>query len=378
MSTELSKPSPSRSKADRSDVVGPEQSAVTGAEFEVLSADNPDEFRRWAQAWERIGAEPHAHPAYCVATRTPEAQPHCAIAHQDTGEALIAFDLREVPGQSRFRDAETPYGYGGCYFSGTVDLSRFWESWDNWAQESDIVGLKVKRHLIAAETLEVDGLRFNPQDHIVIPLDQSADSLWGSFQTRARSDIRAGRRNGVEVVLDTGCQRLKDFHDAYWQNMHRVHAKPYYFFTLDALAGLCSAMPDSVALFHALHDGTLLSSELILLGRNNAYLFLTGALPQARDLRANHLMQWETMKQLQDWGYRRYVIGGGMAKRDALFDYKRAFAPQGIFPLEVVYRESLPAAARQLARQRRDREPGWEPAQDFAPVYRAPNRQPMP
>ena len=81
---------------------------------------------------------------------------------------------------------------------------------------------------------------------------------------------------------------------------------------------------------HALHNDIVISSELILYGKEDCYSFLGGTNSEYFHLRPNDYLKYETIKYSKEIGLRRYVLGGGYGEDDGIYLYKKSFAPNGI------------------------------------------------
>lgn len=101
---------------------------------------------RWLEAWEGTGREPFAHPAFGALFAGPGDHGIAACWEDDGGLVLLPLLLRAVPddtaehvGEGPWRDAVSPYGYGGPFVSGEPDLAAFWEAFLAWMREARVL-----------------------------------------------------------------------------------------------------------------------------------------------------------------------------------------------------------------------------------------------
>lgn len=349
---------------------------MTGpASFQVLSASRSDDRAQWLKLWHEAGADPQCHPAYSEAFRAARNESMCAALETTEGLVLMPFELKPIASarQSNLRDAITPYGFGGPWTCGRISGDEFWRHWDRWARKHQVVGVTVRCYVFPEQMIPVIGRSECPADFIVVDLDRSYEEVWNSMEGRARTDARRAQRLDVQTEVDPDCRYLTEFHRIYINTMRRNGAAKYYLFELSTLRALVDALGDSALLVHARRDGEIVASSLILHGREVAYYFLSGATEEGRRASANAALQCRVMPWLQERGIARYVLGGGLTRGDALFKYKRAFAPEGLTPFRIAYHESMSEVSDSLVAERRNVEPGWTPDLRFFPPYRAPS-----
>src|SRR6266508_3300359 len=157
--------------------------------------------------------------------------------------------------------------------------------------------------------------------------------------------------------------------EEYEHTMRRRGASDWYFFPRSFFDDLVRGLAGQFVFFHALHAGQVVSSELILLSREHAYMLLSGTRAEAYPLRPNDLLRHRTVAWGAEQGLRAYVLGGGYEPGDGVFRHKRNFAPKGQLPFRVACLVHDASAARELE-ARRATAPGWTPRQGYFPRYR--------
>ena len=90
-----------------------------------------------------------------LATGASQFEMLAALLEVDGASVLYPFVLRPIDG-SHLKDITSPYGYGGPLFWGTDDASGlsalFWERFDEWARENDVVSEFMGETVIGEET----------------------------------------------------------------------------------------------------------------------------------------------------------------------------------------------------------------------------------
>jgi predicted N-acyltransferase len=156
--------------------------------------------------------------------------------------------------------------------------------------------------------------------------------------------------------------------------MDRRDASGFYYFPRSFFERLVADLKGRFAFFHAIHRGTMISTELVLESAHSLYSFLGGSLAEWYHLRPNDLLKHMIIK----WGVQRgkhaFVLGGGYAPGDGICRYKRSFAPKGERGFYVAKIVFDPVAYQLLLGDRRRWEASqgnqWEPDGSFFPLYR--------
>jgi lipid II:glycine glycyltransferase (peptidoglycan interpeptide bridge formation enzyme) len=196
-------------------------------------------------------------------------------------------------------------------------------------------------------------------------LAPNPEELWMDCEHKVRKNVKKARRAGVTIELDATGERLDDFLRLYERTLERRDAPARYRFPREFFERL----PDARIYAHALHDGEVVSSELVLLSQLNAYSFLGGTASEAFDLRPNDLLKWELILWAKQAGKRRFVLGGGYGADDGIFRYKRSFAPHGLVPFFTGSRVLQPELYDELTERA-----GGTGEDAFFPAYREGTR----
>jgi hypothetical protein len=307
-------------------------------------------------------------------------RPYCAVWESAAGSVLFPFILSDVQMSGVDQvdedrtDIVTPYGYGGAYAWNVTDdqslSADFWQAFTRWCAEQGVVSEFIRLSVFGDSLLSYPGSVDVRQDNVVCDLALEPDALWMSFDQKVRKNVKRAQRSGVVIEVDTTGSRFDEFIGIYEATMDRRGADGGYYFNTEFFEAIHRDMPGQFAYFHAVLDGTVISTELVLLSQESAYSFLGGTLDHAFDVRPNDLLKYEVMRWSARSGRRWFVLGGGYEAGDGIFRYKRAFAPNGIRPFAVGTRIIDPDSYRRLVARRRA-EQAEPPRQGFFPEYRA-------
>ncbi len=353
--------------------------------FSVLRADVDTDAGKWTSLWERAGHSPFAHPAYVSLQAQPDDRAVCAAWEDGNQVVLLPLLVRPVPvdpqGSSPERTGETwwdaisPYGYGGPFRSGPDPAPEgFWRELEGWLGESGIVSVFLRFSLSASGLEGFPGTVVDDRPNLVRDLTADPSEIWMDYEHKVRKNVKKARRAGVRILADKACARVPDFYTVYQDTLQRRNASERGVFSEAWISRLVSALPGNCAMFHAEHEGRIVSTELVLLDDACIYSFLGGTLAHAFDARPNDLLKHAVVEWGHEQGKTAYVLGGGYERKDGIYRYKLSFAPNG----EVEFRTGQwivdPGTYEELVRQRQKalggRSPDRRSRKGFFPAYR--------
>lgn len=356
--------------------------------FRVLEAEGSQR-REWLQlldSWP--GREVFAHPDYLTLYRKPGDMPICLVFSCPEGRVihpLILRDLRATDfwgssGEVLYDTVAPPYGYGGPFVDGGIDpaslLKPFFEEYEQWARSLNVVS----EYNTLSPKMEFEvpypGVVEIRAPTVVRTLGEP-DSVWNDYKGSVRTDVRFAERAGIYIEIDQTGERLDDFLDVYTETMQRRGATANYFLTEVFLQEFNRTLQGHYVYFHALREGRVVSSELVLISNDSTFFFRGGTRADALRVRANLLLKHHVILWSIQQGKRAYLLGGGNTADDSLYRYKLSFAPRGARSLKVakwIFNHSrydeLVVARRAHEEARGNR---WIPNPGYFPEYRAPS-----
>jgi hypothetical protein len=345
----------------------------------ILDASVPVERGEWLALWERWpGREVFAHPDYVRLFARPCDRAVCAVGEDAGGAILFPLVLRPLatepwaaPGERRW-DAVSPYGYGGpfAFGAGPRDDDAFWRAHDAFCREAGVVSTFARLSLFDAQLPRLPGPVEPRGPNVVRALGPDLSAIWMEYERSVRANVKTAERSGVTIELDHAGARLDAFIEVYEHTMRRRGAAGWYFFPRAFFESLVGSLAGQFVFFHALHAGEVVSSELILVSREHAYMLLSATSAEAYPLRPNDLLRHRTVEWAAERGLRAYVLGGGYEPGDGVYRHKRNFAPRGQLPFRVACLVHDEDAAKELEARRAAAEGGWAPKAGWFPSYR--------
>ena len=352
--------------------------------FRVLHASSHSDRAHWLQLWHGWpNREVAAHPDYVqLFTDAPE-QAIAATWESSGTKVLFPLVLRAIGDLPWARgldgcDLTGPYGYGGPFMWGdhSIDLEPFWRSFDDWGREARVISAFARLTLFAADLAPMlRGVVAPKQLNIVRTLRLGDEELLRDYEHKVRKNIKRATSSGITIEFDQDCSRMHEFLTIYRSTLDRRSATAGYYFGADFFRRLCRLLTGQFIFAHALLDGRVVSTELVLLSATHAYSFLGGTLSDAFPMRPNDLLKHEVTRWAREHGKTAYVLGGGYGGEDGIYRYKRSFSPNGQREFRV-WKHIIDTDAYRHAVEVRRRHAQltnlpWAPIGDFFPAYRS-------
>lgn len=323
--------------------------------MKILSAKIESEYTVWLKIWEDWeGKEVFAHPDY-LNLFDDYSQAMCAVMCRDDLKIIYPFCLRSLSEDftistvcDRCYDIISPYGYGGMYLIGQGDFSilikEFYLAFQEWASAKNVISEFIRFDLFSQSRESYPGDVSYNNDNIVCDLRKGSELIWKEFKSKVRNNVRKAIKNNVQLKLDYKGEGIDEFLRIYNGTMDRRNAQKQYYFKREFFERIHDKLKGYFVYFFALHDGQVISADLVLISDKKIYSFLSATDSNAFEYRPNDFIKYQIVK----WGVEQnrtdYVLGGGYKPLDSLYSYKKSFAPQGIIPFYVgkkIYNSSL-------------------------------------
>jgi len=318
--------------------------------FQILNADKAHQYTLWLQVWAlQFEQNVFHHPQFVKLFCRPGDSALCAYMELPGRVCMFPFILRPLRtekwagDQCRYYDITSPYGYGGLacvdkFGSSCMDgnsAQLFWNEFDAWAENHEVVSSFVRFSYQSGQENGFSGKVEQIGNHVIRSLNAELLDLWKDFEHKVRTNIRRAMRNGLRVEIDTGGSRIEEFKKIYYETMDRRQAQPQYYFSDEFFSSIIHNLSGRYAFFHTLQESKVVSTELVLVSQDRLYSFLGGTDAKAFKLYPNEIIKGSVMLWGIKNGKKIYELGGGYSGEDAIFRYKKAFAPRGIMPFQV-------------------------------------------
>jgi hypothetical protein len=316
-------------------------------QFHILKPDSS----RWAELFESLPL--HRQDAFysasfarvCQSTLNQSDEVRCAAMTFDGEVVLYPFVRRNIgrlTGQSRFAglyDLVSLYGRGGIVASEAAapEIASFHAAMGDYCRETSVTCGFDRFHPVIgndawaapdARVMDVGGF-------VVVDMRPEMSSIEESFKPSVRKDLRKAERNGIVCFAEANCDHLREFLNIYYHTMGRNSAAGFYYFSEQYFASLSREMRGQFHFFYAMAGGEIVSCELVLHHGKYCHSFLGGTKQEALSLCANPMLKREIIRFLKDRGCEHFLLGGGARAEDGIFNFKKAYAPEGVLPSRV-------------------------------------------
>jgi len=265
----------------------------------------------------------------------------CATFFKDNNSVILyPFVLRRLedkinlPITRGLVDTVSLYGRGGVVGNASeIEINDFNYQIDNYMKLNNVVCSFDRFHpVISNEKFASPSARiFNVGGFVVVDLQPCQSNIEDNFKPSVRKDIRKAQRNGIRCFSESNCDHLSTFIDIYYQTMERNSASSFYYFTEDFFSALPEYLPGMFRYFYAEINGRIISCELVLYCGKYSHSFLGGTHKDCLTLAANPLLKYEVCKTMSVLGCKYFLLGGGVEPNDGIFNFKKAYSPNGVF-----------------------------------------------
>lgn len=207
---------------------------------------------------------------------------------------------------------------------------------NSFENEDDKEALKKFKDLYESVGFYEGGRQEQPIRTVILDLSKTEQDLLADMKSKHRQYIRKAERNGVKVMrgddasIDDFCKIIKEvIHDRGYV-MHEIgyYKKVWQFFRQE----------DQVVMFVARVKGEVVGTYMIILSADNAYEMFGGCNKKGRNLLANYLLKWESIKYCKKIGKQYYDQWGAEFAHPGLVQFKEGFGGKVVeYPPQYVY-----------------------------------------
>ena len=202
----------------------------------------------------------------------------------------------------------------------------FWEGVTRFCHRQRITHLKVSTFASPASHIPFLRGEANRRKRSEFLLDLQKPDLWHNLSKNHARNIKRGRKTGLELKRINDPEGCRSHAQLIGASMARrgkrgeavTDAAP-----LDALGALIDS--GAGELFQAMHDGTVLSSVLVLLAKRGAYYHSAGNHPKGMAQGASHFLIQEIASYLRDRSFEVFNLGGSDQTNPGLSRFKAGF-----------------------------------------------------
>jgi CelD/BcsL family acetyltransferase involved in cellulose biosynthesis len=304
----------------------------------LVTRDDP----AWPAALSRVHHDLYHLPAFAeLAARWHAPGTPAAFLAEEKGRTfLVPLIVRSVPaelsGGAPWLDATGPRGYPGPVVgppTADVDetfVDRAIAALLETLRATGIVAAFIRCHPLLSPRLEILSRWGGVQEHgesVSIDLADSAEQVWHRMRDNHRRSISRARREGYEVRIDEGWERLEEFVAVYATTMERLGAAGHWRLPGGYFADLRTAVGPAVHLCVVEHAGELAAAAILTEVDGVVEYHLSGTDPAHVHASPTKLLIEEASRWARERGNRVFHLAGSLDHDDSLIHFKRGFSP---------------------------------------------------
>lgn len=266
--------------------------------------------------------------AYGEAASYAEKPSSWHLISYDDGRWQLPLLVRELT--SGYRDAISPYGYGGIYCSHEVsDPHTLWRQTRDHLDRLGVISIFIRDSPLVPTYRPPEALAI-VDDHPTFYLRRmDEEEAWQSMEGRARTAIRKAVKNGLSATLrkvtEPDLEPDSPFRTLYESTMKRVGASKEYIFDNTYYRTLLSGLKEDLYIAVAERESEVLAASLFMVGETGMHYHLSGSTKDAFKLGATNLILWEAWRFAISLQLPGLHLGGGVRKGDSLEKFKKSF-----------------------------------------------------
>jgi hypothetical protein len=254
----------------------------------------------------------------------------CAVCYDENNILLMPFIRGTI---EDCYDFETAYGYGGP-IANTDN-----EEWIYTALEKMQSTLEQERYVCGfirfhpmlnnVEMCNIFMKTYYDRKTVEINTSISEDDIWkNQISSKCRNMVRKAEKNGLVYKPEYNYKSLSEFVNLYNITMKRIGADEFYYFDDEYYVAFEKAFKNNGFLGTVRKDGILICASLFMYSQEYGHYHLEGSNPDFLNLGANNLLLWETAKEFNRLGVKRFHLGGGYStlSDDSLLKFKKSFS----------------------------------------------------
>ncbi|MGZ9583859.1 GNAT family N-acetyltransferase [Paenibacillus marinisediminis] len=314
-----------------------------------------------------------------------EGMPEAAVYETNDGlvfypylKRAIHLDWLPASLNSQYYDITTAYGFGEPVVLAPPEhqerlMIEFRRHFDEYCASHHIIAefIRFQPHMPGSQWLkdlmEVEAKKLNVYVHM--HPEWTEQDFLSSYRPNCRNKVKKAMRSGVHVTADETGEHLDAFMGIYKHTMDRRNASDYYYFSESYFKDIVKRMKGDFVLFHAWHEGRIISSELTFYDDTYLYSLLGGTLQDSFHLCPENLLKHYANLWAQQKGIQYYLLGGGYEENDGIFQYKRSFAPNNQNQFYIGKKTHNQQVYEQLRQIMHDN--GYDTSSAYFPIYRA-------
>ena len=262
-----------------------------------------------------------------------DGEARCFVFEQNGEVVLYPFLINPITTlgyklDKEYYDIQGAYGYNGIITSSEdADfIAAFWEAFDAYCQENDIVAEFTRFHpMLNNQRLASPKMKTFFSRHTVA-LDLTDDDIWThQISSKNRNMIRKAEKEEVTIVESDDYETFRRLYDG---TMTDLHAEDFYFFPKSYYDEYKQTFKGESMLCLAMLDGKAIAGSMFMFSDDYAHYHLSARDREYSRYAANNLILWYAIQKAKERGCKWFHFGGGTTGNDddSLLKFKKEFS----------------------------------------------------
>lgn len=264
-----------------------------------------------------------------------DGEARCFVFERNGELALYPFLINPITPlgyelDKEYYDIQGAYGYNGVISStDNKDFVRaFWETFDGWCQDNDIIAEFMRFHpIIKNHKLGESHFKLiHDRNTVFLDLTQTENEIFSGFDKGTRQHIRKAAKTIEIKPAGRTEESIQLFNYIYRQNMEHVNSIPYLYFNLQHFRNMFKM--DDIEFFFAWQGDKPIACYSGLVSDCYYGNYLRASLTEFNRTGVNTLMYWSMIRSAKAHGCHYVHFGGGTNSdpNNSLLHYKMNFS----------------------------------------------------
>ena len=302
----------------------------------VYSLSDADKWNDFLRKLSSLRQDIYFTPAYYLLYQNyGDGEAQCFVFEKDGEIALYPFLKNPITPlgyelDKEYYDIQGAYGYNGLVATtdDAVFISEFWEEFDAWCQDNDIIAEFMRFHpLLNNQSLASPKMKtIFSRRTVALDLNLSLDEIWTQqFSSKNRNMIRKAEKEGVTIVESDDYEIFRNLYDS---TMTNLNAEDYYFFPQSYYNEFKESFKKNSILYLALLDEKVIAGSMFMFSQDYAHYHLSARDRNYSKYAANNLILWHGIHKAKERGCKWFHFGGGTTgeENDSLLLFKQNFS----------------------------------------------------
>lgn len=220
------------------------------------------------------------------------------------------------------------------------DLRILWPCIENLCMRLRASYIELKTWRFSSHNLGPSVSVSNPYFHQYLRLDSQPERLKKSFESNCRRHISKALRSPITLNFGKEDQDLMDFFKIYLITRKRLRIPPMPYSFFHALWRTFGPT-EQLALLLATHRGRSIAAHLTLKFKDMVIGEVLCDLPEFREFRVNHFLDWEAIRMSCREGYKIFSFGRTSIHNKGLMLFKKNWGTTSDALTQIVYPDAF-------------------------------------